>query len=527
MDEIADSELDRALREASDEAAREERPSVVSVATALRARVTGPEDPLGALAAALEYYPVDPADCGAHDAGNAEAKTRGCDGSLGPVVAGAYPLWARSLAYAPRPLVAARLADLLWTAGYGDTPRVWAQRAVDSYLAAVYDQFGHVLEISEGLQRAFVISSQIDDGPRHAAVGAALIGLATRSIESAEPSSGVSLSIIEFLAGRSDPDTSTAVEEALERALDRYRDDPWLLEWALDIKVSLVEPERREELRRTQVEAFVEHARRSDGLLRYAHYQHAIELAARHELPIVDALRSEVDALPLQDSEPEIDLTEVPAEVELPPDPVAEFVTRIVGDDSLSAALDRFGACLPTEAAHPESDDAEMERLSFFGILAVDLLARIRGRYGAVSAAGAWFECELIDATAAPLVAQSIQQYEAGDFDGAAATLEPQLERIVQRIAAAADPIVTELDDAGSSAGDGNEIRHVLAALAGALYEPSRRYLQALLAEPSGAFAHDQVESVTPDAATIQRSALLVHAACHLRLLHPAESTAR
>ena len=78
----------------------------------------------------------------------------------------------------------------------------------------------------------------------------------------------------------------------------------------------------------------------------------------RHELPIVDALRSEVDALPVQELEPEIDLTEMPGEVELPPDPlppdpVAEFVARIVGDDSLSAALARFGACLPTEADAP------------------------------------------------------------------------------------------------------------------------------------------------------------------------------
>ena len=229
----------------------------------------------------------------------------------------------------------------------------------------------------------------------------------------------------------------------------------------------------------------------------------------------------------MREAEPEIDLTDAAAEVELPPDPVAEFVTRIVGDDSLSAALARFGACLPTEAAHPESDDAEKERLSFFGILAVDLLARIRGRYGAVSAAGVWFECELIDATAAPLIAHSIELYEAGDFDGSAAVLEPQLERIVQRIAAAADPTATALDDAESSSDGGNEISDVLAALAGALYEPSRRYLQALLAEPSEPLARERVENGAAGAATIEHAALLVHAACHLRLLHPAESTAR
>jgi hypothetical protein len=442
-----------------------------------------------------------------------------------------FPLWARSVVHAPRPLVAARLADLLWTARYGGTPNSWAERAVDAYISSVHDTFGHVLEISEGLQRAFVITAQIGDHARHAAVVAGMVELATRSIESDERSSGVSLSILQFLADRSSSDRASELDGLLERALDRYRNDPWLLEWALDIKASRVEPAQREQLYRAQVDAFAELARRSDGLLRYAHYEHAIELAERHELPIVDALRGEVDAVPSPHSEPDIDLTAESEEIEAPPepsppDPVAEFVARIIGDDGLTDALGRFGACLPTEAADAESDVAEAERLAFFGILAVELLARIRGRYGAVSAAGAWFECALIDQTVAPLIAHAIELYEAGDLDASAAALEPRLERIIRVVAAAADPTVTDPAEETDS-GDGNGIGDVLAALAGALYEPSRRYLRALLSDGNGEFPHDGEEARTPGAVTMEAAALLVHAACHLRLLQPVESTVR
>ena len=47
-------------------------------------------------------------------------------------------------------------------------------------------------------------------------------------------------------------------------------------------------------------------------------------------------------------------------------------------------------------------------------------------------------------------------------------------------------------------------------ALAGALYEPTRRYLREMLPR-------------TSDGATAREAALLVHAACHLRLLQPVE----
>jgi hypothetical protein len=373
---------------------------------------------------------------------------------------------------------------VLWTARYGETPHEWAQRAIDAYLASVFDEFGHVLEISEGLQRALRITAEIDDPPRRAAVIAALVEQANRSLDSHDRSSGISLSIIELLAGQPSADRPPELDALLDRALARYRDDPWLLESALDIKARLVEPVDRVQLRAAQVEAFIPLARSGEGTLRYAHYEHAIALADEHELTEIAAqLRDELAG--------HRDLR----------DPARDFVDRIVGDDDLNAALTRFGACLPTEGDRAASDDvaldaADEQRLSLFGTLAVELLGRIRDRYGSVSGAGPWFECALIEPAVAARIAHAIELYELGDFDASASVLAPRLARVLRLI-----------------------------EIAGTLYDPSRRYLRALVPDPESTptSATSPFDEGRSGAATADAAALLVHAACHLRLLRPVD----
>lgn len=469
---------------------------MVSVAAELRTQIMGPGDPLHEIVVALEYYPIEGCEHLLLDV-QTRPKSCTCAPASGPADERALPLWAQALAYAPRPLLGARFADLLWSARYGDAPHEWAQRAIDAYLAAVYDEFGHPLEIAEGLQRALVLASEIDDRPRTAAVTAALIGLVDRSLVSAARSSGVVLSIIESLAGQAPTERPTELPGLVERALDHYGNDAWLLESTLDIKARLVEPCERRQLHVDQVDAFAGLARRNTGPLRHAHFEHAIEVAEHHDLTdLAGALRIELVEAPAEPVELDIDLTR-------PEDAVTDFVDRIVGADSLNESLARFGASLPTEGFSGTINAAEAERLAYFGVLAVDLLTRTREQYGPVSDAGVWLECPLIGPTIASRLAHGIELYELGDFDGAASVLAPRLEWIVRSVANAAGVV-----DVGSDL----TINDVLIALAGALYEPSRRYLRELLPR-------------TAVTATARDAALLVHAACHLRLLQPVEAS--
>jgi hypothetical protein len=473
MDALTDNELDKALRSASDRAAREEASSIVSVARSLRRELSGPDDPLAAVVAALEYHPVtDPTDSDADpsDIEPSAVRRSPFEALLGHIDADAFVLWSRALAHSPRPLVAARFADLLWCVRYGDTAHEWGQRAVDAYLASVYDHFGHVLEISEGLQRALEIATQIDDGPRAAAVVAALAGLAKRSIDGDHRSSGVALSIIDFFAERQPLQRPSDLAALLDLAIDTYRDDAFLLESALDIKAKLVEPAEREQWRSAAVEAVADLARHSDDQFRYAAFHLAIDLARRHGLLArAEQLRAELDSPP-------------ESMVEQLPDPRAEFVDSIVGDDDVRLALARFGGCIPTDTQNGDPAHDVADRLTFFGALAVEILARARDHYGSLTAAEPWFVTELIDHSAALRIGRTMELYEAGDFDAAASVLVSRLERLIHSID-------------------------------GAVAAPSGRYLRAILAYG------------TPNVASAPDAALLLHAACHLRLLETKPTT--
>src|SRR3954466_10852565 len=110
MDEITGRTLVEAIRAATEEAARGGRPSTVAVASLVRARLAGPDDPQAALVAAIEYQPVDPASCGRHGRLETGAGAKRCDCSrpLAALDSHVFPLLADALAHAPRPLVAAR-----------------------------------------------------------------------------------------------------------------------------------------------------------------------------------------------------------------------------------------------------------------------------------------------------------------------------------------------------------------------------------------------------------------------------------
>ena len=257
-----------------------------------------------------------------------------------------FPLLADALAHAPRPLVAARFADVLWTARYGETPHEWAQRAVDAYLASVFDEFGHVLEISEGLQRALRITAEIDDHPRRGRG-------CRRARRTGEPIGRQSRAIVgNFAVDHRVPRRSTVSGPAagarraarprapLVTATIRgcsSRPSTSRLAWSSPSIVCRYASR--------QVEAFIPLARSGEGTSATRTTSTPSRFAEQHELTeIAEQLRAELDGRRgLRD-------------------PARDFVDRIVGDDDLTAALARFGACLPTEVDPAAPDDARSTR---------------------------------------------------------------------------------------------------------------------------------------------------------------------
>jgi hypothetical protein len=562
--------LEGALRAACEEVAAADSQHLASVSSVLRRQVTATDDPLGAVIAGLEYHlVVEP-----------EHRRHGPFGPMMEMQGRVYPtpldmvdppmvtIWARAHQVAPLLLVAARFADLLWERRFGERSHEWAWRAIDSYLAAAEKEtHWHPIEVSDGAQRAFELAVRLSDVPRREEAVRVLVQLIRRSLGEQHPSPGVSLQLLELLARRRPEERPPELDVLVDDAVERYGHDPWLLESALDIKAMIAPPDQREALHSQQVDAFAGMARTSEGLVRYGHFQHAIELADRHGLrQVADGLRREVEAIP----EDELGLQTVGVEINVPQERVEQYVNTLVGDDDLASALKRFGSVVPTGnpdanrsqvrqmmADYPlqflatrmviGSDNAliqsiqgeaeqveaaltryETQHLAVFGALAVEVLARMKERYGPVTSAASWFEDEneLIEPTVGERIGHAVALYEAEDHDACASVLTPRIERIVRSAARVVGLSVTNSPDAYGRPGGVKGLGALLTALAPALPEATYRYLRTLLTEPTGINLRNRIAHGLVDAAGPQEAALLIHAVCHLRLLHGAATEA-
>jgi hypothetical protein len=572
VEDIDDQALEQLLSDACASSAGGDFESVVSVASALRAVASADSDPVRALIAALEYHLVLARE--RRDPHGPFGPMIEANGQMYPppvarvdeVVPGTYELWARAISRAPLSLVRARFADLLWEAKVGDKPHEYAQAAIDAYTAATSEGFGHPVELSEAIQRGVEIASQLNDQARRATAVDAAVRLTDMAIESNERMPGVALPLLAMFVHARPDRRPSGLDQLLQRAIDRFGDDPWNLESAVDLQAKLVSPEEHDALRSRAVVAFRELAHRSEGLVKYAHLQHAIELAEQHGLrALADSIRLEVEAI----TEDELDLKLVSAEVTIPREKVDEFIAWFVGDDDIESALTRFGSHVPTGETednrafveslmteHPlqflftrmqigpensllrstsDADDQaelalvdhEAQRASMFSAFAVEILAAIRSRYGMVSSAGAWFESDLIPPPVAAKVVRAIELYEAGDFDSCASVLAPRLERIIRRIAGAVGLTVTRSPDRHGRSGGVKGLGELLGLLAGGLPEPTRRYLKVLLVEVTGINLRNRVGHGLDEDVTQRDACLLIHCACHLRLLAPRRAPRR
>lgn len=568
MDSIDDATLVKVLTDACNAASGADFESIVSVASALR-RVAGTdEDPVQALIAGLEYHLVLATD------------TRTPNGPFGPMieargkrypasldrieelVPGTVDLWRRAASMAPLALVRARFNDLLWELKIGERPHEYAQQAIDAYIAAIEEGFGHAVEMREGVQRAIEVASQINDPERRAGAVGAAVTLIEAAINTEERRPGVALPLLEMLVDDRPDRQPPHLQELLTRAAERFGDDPWNLESALELQARLIPREERPATHTRVVEAFRDLARRSDGLVRYAHLQHAIEVAESYGLTgLADEVRREVEGM----TEDELGLQVISTEVTIPNEAVEKFVAWFVGDDNLESALGRFGAYLPSGdpdenrafvekqmADHPlqylvtrmqigpensllrstsESDaqaeqallDHEAHGASIFSLFAVDILDEIRERYGPVSAAASAFETELIQRTVATKIGRSLELYEHGDFDSCASVLAPRLERVLRNVAGASGLTVTRSPDRRGRSGGVKGLGELLSLMEGALPEQTRRYLKMLLSEVTGLNLRNRISHGLDDEIAQREAVLLIHCACHLRLLVPDE----
>lgn len=464
----------------------------------------------------------------------------------------AAPIWADyAKATEDYPLAASRFHDLLWVVRFGDRAVDHACAAIDAYL-----ELGEIVEtmdLVDCISRALEIGSEIGDENRIAAAVKKAVEVSEVEIaETNERRPGIPMNLLEDLAALKPERRPDNLMDLIEAAGKRYGADPWIAQSASELRASLLPSEERAALAEEQVARWRAEAQKGDGLLRYIHLQHALELARKHSL----TKQAEEILVELQSITPEeLDLKKISAEVKIPREKTDPFIKSFGEQDSWEAALERLGAegppitegpaeqpetllsrIIPTQvigsrsslvfgAAEEEDHDRldaskdDALRIQLWGALMVEILDTIRDRFGPPdrNALVDFFTTELIDASIASRLADALLRFFDGDDDGALHIAIPQIEASIRSIAAHLGIVVIK-NPQGERPGGVRPLGALLTDLRGRTDEAWRRYFVNALNDSLGLNLRDQVSHGLYGPVSRRDVATALHIALQLRL---------
>jgi hypothetical protein len=482
---------------------------------------------------------------------------------LGDVPVEEVEIWQLAFEGVEDDRVGARLGDLLWERKVAPRPDLKARSAARSLMALAALADWEPMESTDALIRALELARSVADQDLICEVAeqcAAVIRTETADLAQDRP--GIPLTLLGGLMAVPDILGKELLEELIGLCEERYGEDPFHMQTAIEMRVELTGADGERALRERQVSVWRQRASKGDGILRATFLGTALDLARTHGLGReADEIRTEIAGI----SEDDLDLKRISAEVKVPAGEIDAFIDAFLKPEDWRTSLASFGLHGPpggppeevdqkvreSIAAHPlqflvrnviidpdlgtplfEADDDEATRryatsqhrtlaTQIWATFAVDILRRFESRYGRPSREELteYFTTSLIEAAVAERIATSLELFWEGEFDQSAHLLAPRLETIVREMARRTPiPIIREPQD--GKPGRVRGLGELLIALRGRLGEEGWDvYFYFLLSDALGVnlrnvIAHGLRAQVGPEEA-----ALLIHAACYLKLL--------
>lgn len=496
----------------------------------------------------------------------------GAEGTYPPRVSEVHDevraLWRSVLGVVGDPIVCSRLADLLYVAE-GGSAHAEGRRAASCFVELADEPEWAAIDRAECMARALEIFTELNDRSSLAASARRTVALVDELL--GQEHAGPPLIALRALLALKPKSRPADLLDLLERIIAHFENtthEAGVLGIAAD---ATTDQQKKAALRRRQLQAKVDEARRAEGIAKVALLSRAIELGRRYGFAAeADALLKELQNMP----QSELDLQSIEVNTELPVEEIRQEVDRLVGSGAADAfdALRRIGAgvgppggsnadvdaavddqnrefplshligqtILGDESAAPhfvadEDDDkrrVERGRLrkmhaDFLGqVLLGPLLDAVIEHHGRPSheELTAHFATELIGEVRAERIARALELFWDQEYDDSAHVLVPRLESILRDVARARG--VTIVKHVGEGTYGGVASLNVVMAKLRAL-DPDvdwLDYLEALLCDPLAINLRNLIaHGITPRTGGTG-AALLLHAACFLALLRPAES---
>lgn len=476
-------------------------------------------------------------------------------------------LWSELVEEVAHPALRSRLHDLLWERRVGPRPDVHARSAADAFIELA-DGPWEPLDRAECLIRALELARAISDLNRRDRIVIKTVDAARASIRGQERQPGVALRLIESLMRLPTSDQPEEVDGLLEDAVAAYAPDPWILQSIADLQALRAgsDKERVRSIYTGQIQRWRDTANRAEGLVRLRHLETALELARMQGLrDIAEDLRREIQGITPE----EMDLKEISATVELPREQVERFQNAFLAGDDWRECLTLFGSYGPpsgdyqknlkaidqlqkehplqflfskvilgpentpirhatTEEEHREVQlsDHEARGIAFWAISAAEILDRIRVEKAEPEQheLTEFFTTSVIVPEVAERVGRALHLYWRGQPDEASHILVPRLEAIIREMCRQAGLAIIR-EPRGRAPGGVRLLGDLLNALKDRLDESWRRYLANLLVDPVGTNLRNRIAHALIPTVPREQAAVLLHAACFLRLLARDEGT--
>lgn len=357
----------------------------------------------------------------------------------------------------------ARFNDLLFARGVGNRGER-ARAAIDAYLADASEAPASTLDSARSLRRALHLARIVRDHDREAAVEAAMVHAATESLD--DPSKpGVTFRLLEPVARAERP----AIDAILARCRDIFA-DPWHAETVIGLQRGRASnDDSRRALDRELVKGWMDAADRADPLVAIVHRQHAERIARERGLSdLVDAIVTAMQSAgppPMQRIEVEVPEGAAERAEALARSIVGgdwhETVRRVLSSGPPSGDFDRNRElALELEVASPLAAflppvrlggdgmprftaTTEAERLDDQIVQVEVMQTRSLGRIFTVAMVDAAERftptaAEVADSYGGGPTAQSlgraVTRFVAGDYEAAAFTALPLIERIAREL---------------------------------------------------------------------------------------------
>ena len=460
--------------------------------------------------------------------------------------------WSRVGRHVADPLVRSRLCHLVWTSQHRDRYEC-AKVAIVSYMDLmsrasrpdVYRSMdlGYALDIAQRISDPVLIKNCIARG----------VQWLEESLESQEASPGAVLSMLEILTSLKSELRPTGLKESCERATKLFP-DPFLLQSIFDIQMLLEPAQDREIIKRESVETWIKAADASEGLLKAAFLQRALEQARLHNLTSdIPRITTALQNLDLRGF-----MQEVSGSANVPREEFEKLLDKFIDFNTWQEALTAFGLHVPiSETAEQARASAvsnphqsivdsisSITRVDDFGIPEIyirsgeeHVSAKVVGQgrteiyfWGAIAALVLqrliekwhpsrediveYFNCETIPETSRIGFALSLSHFANGDWESSMLVALPRIEESLRSLADYHGmPILDSHPNRLHKKNLGKNIKN-LTRLGDELFF---RYLDLLLANIDSINLCNRALHGLMGQATQHEAALAIHVACALR----------